>query len=447
MSVRVPLPALARDVYAFAVLNTISFAIVQGVPLILFLKSQGISATLLGVATALPPLMLALQLPFAHRIFRLGYKRMAVEGWTGRTSVVIGIAIVAMASPWLGPAWTLGLILPLLALYAALRGVAVAAFLPWWRGIVQPEVRGRFLAGESMSNSVASIIALTSVTAFLSVWHGPTAYALLFLMSFLAGAGGLIFLRRIPDAPTEIEPDNPTKVPWSDISSHRPFIGLIGFFALFNIAMAGASVCWITLLRDHFAANDAQMSSMPAMGAVAMGLTLLLVARMLDKVGSRPVIAVGVALWSVHLVLWGALAGGLIPFGYPALIAIQLLSGTGAALVTTASTRLLMEVVPGQGRTHFFAVYGCTQALALGILPACWGVAIDMSHNWHSALGSIALNSWSVIYPTLAVIMAISLIPLAAVPEPKAMSTRDFLTELLVNTPSRALARLIGRDR
>ncbi|MEK7414060.1 MAG: MFS transporter [Planctomycetota bacterium] len=335
----------------------------------------------------------------------------------------------------------------MLALYAALRGVAVAAFLPWWRGIVQAEVRGRFLAGESLSNSAAAIIAFSGVTAYLSIWHGPTAYAILFLLSFFAGIGGLYYLRKIPDAPAEVEPDNPTQVPWRAILSHRPFVGLLGFFALFNIAMAGASVCWVTLLRDHFTATDVQMSSLPAMGAVAMGLTLLLVARMLDKVGSRPVIAVGVGLWSLHLMTWGALAGGLLPFGYPTLILIQALSGTGAALVAAASTRLLMATVPGQGRTHFFAVYGFTQALALGLLPACWGIAIDMSHRWTSAIGPIALNSWSVIYPILAVIMAASLVPLATVPEPKAMSTRDFLTELLVNTPGRALTRLTGRDR
>jgi MFS family permease len=444
MSASQRLPAGVAPVYAFQCLNALSWTVVQGVPLMLFLKSQGAPATVLGMATALVPLMQVLQLWGASRVARLGPRRVVIEGWSGRTVVIAVIAGIALAAPWLGPLATLVATMLALAAYTVLRGLATAGFLPWWQRLVPEAVRGRFLATEALVMHGTVMLSLLLCSLFLAHWQGTTAYAVLFAWAFATALGGLWALRRIPDVPAEPEAANPTSIPWRELLRHRPFRLLLTFSVLFNTAAAGAATCWVPLMRDRFAASDAIISLLPAASSLATVLALPLVARILDRVGSRPVMFTGVGILVGHLLLWGALAAGAIPYGIPSLAIIELTAGTSFALVNIASTRLLMQVVPGQGRTHFFAMHGVIAfGVILGTLPTCWGLAIDLLHSLDRPIAGLSLNAWSLIYPLLALIALASLLALTRVPEPRALTTRDFLAELFVRTPGRALARLL----
>ena len=68
------MPSGIGNAYAFQVFNTVSFSIVLGAPMLLYLKGLGASGTILGVAAALPPLLNILQMPAARFVETIGYR-------------------------------------------------------------------------------------------------------------------------------------------------------------------------------------------------------------------------------------------------------------------------------------------------------------------------------------------------------------------------------------
>lgn len=97
-----------------------------------------------------------------------------------------------------------------------------------------------------------------------------------------------------------------------------------------------------------------------------------------------------------------------------------------------------MAVVPGQGRSHFFALHSVAFALGQGIAPVLWGASLDLTQGW----SGFGLNAHAALYILAAALLAVGAVMAGRLHEPRALSTADFLRELLVRTPGRALARL-----
>ncbi|MEZ5327514.1 MAG: hypothetical protein R3F19_20885 [Verrucomicrobiales bacterium] len=68
-------PAGTRNAYGFAAFNALSFQMVLGSPMILYAKSLGASATVLGLIAGMLPLLVALQIPAAGYVDKAGYKK------------------------------------------------------------------------------------------------------------------------------------------------------------------------------------------------------------------------------------------------------------------------------------------------------------------------------------------------------------------------------------
>src|SRR5213083_1943150 len=67
--------------YFFAVFNAFSFQIVLNSPMVLYARSLGASATVLGIIAGMWPLLVIFQIPAANHIARVGFKRFVYAGW------------------------------------------------------------------------------------------------------------------------------------------------------------------------------------------------------------------------------------------------------------------------------------------------------------------------------------------------------------------------------
>ncbi|MCX6967343.1 MAG: hypothetical protein NTZ46_06090, partial [Verrucomicrobia bacterium] len=129
----------------FSFYNAISFQIFLGPPLILYAKSLGASATMLGVLASLTPLLTVFQIPAAHHIHRFGYRRFVLAGWATRNLCVFAVVAIPLLT-FLGNGWKLALLLLLQFIFNLLRGIASGAWLPWLTEILPEEIRARFLS-------------------------------------------------------------------------------------------------------------------------------------------------------------------------------------------------------------------------------------------------------------------------------------------------------------
>jgi MFS family permease len=439
------MPHGVGNAYAFQVFNTTSFFIAIGTPMVLCFKHWQVSTTVLGIVVAMPPLLNILQIPAADWVERTGYRKFMLTGWTLRTLLILGMAFVAILPEKIDRTTRIALMLFLLFLYNASRGISTCAFLPWITQWIPEGLRGRYLSGDQMSTALA-VLGTTAVTAwFFRDVTGRVAFATMFGGSFVAGMVSLIFLRKIPDVPVPQSPTGRGRVPWKQIVFHPPFFRLLMYNIVFQVAMAGAGLFWVPMLRDRYAFEDWQFLGMMAIWGAAVAATLWMFRALADRVGSRPLLAVSGGVFVAHLIGWCSIAADVLPPTLWVIVLVQTTAGLGGALFNLANTRLAMGTVPPTGRSHFFAVFTVVNNLVLGVLPVAWGLLVDDLAGWQRRWSLWEWNQYSVGYAAVIAVLVASQIFRARLTEERAMSTDVFLNELLVKTPSRAISRLIAR--
>jgi hypothetical protein len=60
--------------------------------MILYAKSLGASATVLGLIAGMMPLLVVFQIPAASHVNRVGYRRFVLAGWSTRVLFIFFIA-------------------------------------------------------------------------------------------------------------------------------------------------------------------------------------------------------------------------------------------------------------------------------------------------------------------------------------------------------------------
>src|SRR4051794_30302122 len=115
-------PKGLHNAFLFAAFNPLSFQIVLGSPMILYAKSLGASATIIGIIAGMMPLLVIFQIPAASHINRIGYRRFVLAGWSTRVVFIFGMAFVPLTAGFLDARNRLALLLGLLFCFNLVRG-------------------------------------------------------------------------------------------------------------------------------------------------------------------------------------------------------------------------------------------------------------------------------------------------------------------------------------
>jgi hypothetical protein len=440
------MPPDIHNVYIYEVFNTASWSVVLGSPMLLYFQHLNASATILAIAACLAPVLNILQIPAAHFVEKVGYRRFVLSGWTTRSIVVVGMTLVAFLPDSVDRATRIVLMLSLS--YNTLRGISVCGFLPWFTHIVPESRRGEFLAKDQLAGAFAAIACL-----FISAWllhlHDSYSFGIVFMISAASAFTSLTFLRRVPDVPVEKIVSNPAPIPWREMLFYPPFFKYVRYNVIVSMALGASGVFWVRFFRifPALSVSESGVLFVACFNTIVLALGLTLVAPLIDRAGNKPALTASGILLVCHFTGWACVAAGIVPFNY-LVLSIQLFtSGMGGALWNLANVRTVMGIVPHLGRPHFLALYSVASNLTVGLVPLLWGPVMDFLDRWHVAWGYWQWNSYSLFYCVLAFTMGISLFMLRSVVEPITMTWDVFMTELLVKTPSRAVSRLIGRLR
>src|SRR5207249_1394933 len=110
--------------------------------------------------------------------------------------------------------------------------------------------------------------------------------------------------------------------------------------------------------------------------------------RVLDRIGSRPILRTSLVVFAVVLGGWAALAGEIIAPSVWLIAALHLLTGYAGANFNLANVRITMATMPPMGRSHFFAFFTVIASLGLGVSPLVWGILLDALASTNTALGA-----------------------------------------------------------
>src|SRR6476619_5307582 len=116
-------PPGLHNAFLFSTFNALSYQLVLSSPMVLYAKTLGASATVLGIIAGMMPLLVIFQIPAASYIPRLGFKRFVYAGWGTRVLFIFVMALVPVTVVFLKGETRLALMLMLLFCFNLSRGI------------------------------------------------------------------------------------------------------------------------------------------------------------------------------------------------------------------------------------------------------------------------------------------------------------------------------------
>ncbi len=438
-----PYPPGLYDAWRFAAFNGLSFQIVIGSPMILYARTLHASATVIGIIVGMLPLLVIFQIPAAHYIERVGYKRFVLGGWGTRTLFTFGMALVPLTSGFLDQSTRLVLILTGLFGFNLVRGIASCAWLPWIASLVPEHFRGRYVSRDAAMANLGSFLTVIVSALCLGETPQPWQYTVIFTFSAAMGLVSLVFLRRVPDvAITEKERHSNLPVPWLAMLRHPPFQKLLHLVIVWAVAYGGLTAFTVAFLKSETALPAGRILFVTSVAFLGGLSSLWLLGQRQDHLGSKPVLIFALGGWLLIILAWIAMAGGVLAPRLATILVLQFLMGLFNALVAIAFNRLAMTVIPPMGRNHFFALYSVASNVTLGLAPVAWGLLIDYVGGWRGQALGLNWNQFTIFYALALAVFGLGLVLAGKLHEPKAGSLEALLTEFLVATPQRLWSRL-----
>ena len=439
-------PPGLHNAFLFSTFNALSYQIVLNSPMILYAKTLGASATVLGIIAGMMPLLVIFQIPAANYIPRLGYKRFVYAGWGTRVLFIFAMALVPLTGFFLDEKNRLGLILMLLFCFNLSRGISSCAWLPWITVLVPSGLRGKYLARDAGVQNSGSFVTFLVAAACLTGQSRPWQFCVLFAFSAVMGAVSLTFLKRIPDAQMPEESrTSKTRVPWLEMARHPPFAKLLLMLFGWSVAYGGMAAFTVDFLRTTAGLAEGRILLITSVAYLGGLSSLWFLGSRLDRLGSKPVLTFAFAAWFAVLAGWFSLAGGAWPMQLWLLLTLQFLMGLLAALVQMSNTRLAMAVIPVMGRTHFFAIYSVVNNVTLGLAPVAWGLLIDAIGARSPVWLGLSWNRFSVFFAAASLAHLLTLVLAQRLHEPEAASMEELLREILIQSPQRFWLRFWPR--
>jgi MFS family permease len=431
-------PPGLHHAYLFSTFNAFSYQVVLNSPMVLYARSLGATATVLGIIAGMMPLLVIFQIPAASYIPRLGFKRFVFAGWGTRVMFIFAMALVPLTSFFLKPETRLALMLLLLFCFNLSRGISSCAWLPWITALVPDGLRGKYLARDAAVQNLASFLTFLIAAGCLAGESHFWQFTILFAFSAVMGAISLSFLKRIPDVPVDpgVSGSN-SRVPWLEMIRYRPFNRLLRALVGYSIAYGGMTAFTVAFLKAQTGMSEARILLVTSIAFLGGLCSLGFLGSRLDRLGSKPVLTFCFAAWLVVLGGWMALSGGGLAVNSVVVFGLQFLMGLLAALIQMANTRLAMAIIPVMGRNHFFAIYSVVGNVTLGIAPIAWGLLIDAVGVHAPVWLGIAWNHYTVFFAAAGFAFLVTLILARGLEEPKAASMEELLREILIQSPLR----------
>jgi hypothetical protein len=440
-------PSGTNYIYWFAVFNALSFHLILSSPMVLYAKTLGASATVLGIIAGMMPLLVIFQIPAAKHLSRTTYKRFVLAGWGIRVLFIFAISLIPLTSGFLDPTTQLSLLLMLLFGFNLARGISSCAWLPWITSLIPAPIRGRYLLRDAGWQNVAGFTVFLLAAAWLGTKPQPWEFAALFAFSATMGAISLRFLKLIPEPVTpEQSRVSRTPVPWMEIAAYPPFRKLLWFNIGWPVALGGLSPFIVAFLKAETTLTSGEIMFVSSISFIGGLSSLWFLGPRLDRLGSKPVLLFSLLVWVLIMGGWIVLAADVIAPTLAFIAGLQFLMGLVSALLHMANTRLAMAVIPQMGRNHFFALYSVLGSLTLGLSPILWGLFLDgtafVQGNWNG----FEVNRFSLFFMAVTIAFIMNIVLCRRLEEPEAASLEELLRDILQQSPLRIWLRFWPRS-
>lgn len=165
---------------------------------VLFLNALGLDKARIGVLLSVVPFCGVIAVLIAPLVTRWGYKRTALIFWGTRhlfmALMLLTPIVVQRYGLGTAYAWAACLVLA----FGLFRATAETAFNPWIQEVIPNAIRGKFSAVNSISYTLAQMVAIALASRYIEGGSGATRYMLIIGVASLLGASSVLCYALVP---------------------------------------------------------------------------------------------------------------------------------------------------------------------------------------------------------------------------------------------------------
>ncbi|MEX2450358.1 MAG: MFS transporter [Rhodospirillales bacterium] len=415
-----------------------------------FALSLGASNFYIGLIAAVPHFANIVQIGGVYLIER--YRKRRVLSLIGGALSRIMLLIILAAAFIPDPKTAMAVLLVGLAARYGFGAMFACCWNAWIRDLVPDERRGAYMGKRLFYMSMFAIPIGLAVAFMIDLWGkfalGPIqyAYAVLFLLAFLAGSYGVYTLTKVPE-PRMPDDGNgfSLKVLLTRPFAENNYRRLMVFLAAWHFAINLATPFFAVHMLKRLGLELSLVIVFVTLSQIANILVLRQWGAIVDRFANKTVLGVCGPLYIICIFLWTFTT---FPekhaFTIPLLVGLHIVMGVATAGVNIASTNIAFKLAPAGEATAFLATNSLVSAAAAGIAPIIGGAFADILADyklslileWESparvfVLQTLKFEHWDFFFVFAALIGLYSMHRLGLVREEGEVAERVVLTEIL----------------
>lgn len=374
----IPAPVVDRAIrltYAQMMSGAVFGASTGGMFLIGFALALGADNRLLGLLSSAPMFFVVAQMLSAWAIERgASCKRVTVLAAFTMPLCWLLISAIPLGARFMTGKQPLFVLIAVTVLATIAGQFAGNARASWIGELIPAERRGRFFGMCALFAGIVGAVFAVGEGRFLDFVRdqGLFAFAALFLFGSFFGLISASLNLPQPDVFLQRGESRSAIIAVRDVFGNRPLVILIATQAVMNLGVICAPFVPAYSLRD-VGMSFFGLGCLNAVFIATMLAASPFLGRLIDRIGSRPVLIAGLLLAAPLGLIWVFIPPGRADLAYRLLPFTNAISGVAHAAINVAISTMIYKITTSRGRSIQLAVYGICVTLAAAPMPMFGG--------------------------------------------------------------------------
>jgi MFS family permease len=426
-----------RHALQFAFFNALNWQVAIGIPTVLFMQHLGADSFEVGLVFAWTFLLTPAQVLATSFLPRLGFKKLALTGWSARGWCLLVPVVLAILAPDKPGQRLIFTMIAAMFLYSLTRAIGAAALTTWLYQLIPASIRGRYWSTDQMLAALAGVGILGVCAALFALLPPSWAFTVQYLIAVFGAWKAYRLLNILPDV------DRPKVIGLERVLKETPRLmftpSLFRTYLWLSVALF-ASITPIAPFTAYYLKTTAGLTAASIMVYTILTYFGVISANWfmrsrMDRIGAKPFFRFAYLSYALISLGWLVFlgTGGKWVLLLPAFFLLQ---GIAAGCWTSANLNYLAKILPEQDRALPVSIHAALVTFLGGCTPVIWGLILKGSTG-------IDVHGFEVFF---AVLLLSTLVLLGLLPQlhEKAGAVEPLLQGAWLLRPFRAMANLIN---
>lgn len=427
-------------------LNTGFFLLTfSGSVFILFLNELNLNTAQIGLLLSLIPFV-GIVAPFIGPwVARFGYKRTFITFWGIRNFVFALMLLTPLVLAQFGQAQVFYWVAGIIFVFALCRAIAETGGYPWRKAAVPDTIRGKFIAINSMSTTVAGILVTVIASYVIEIGTGLSRFMILMTVGITLGLISVWVYSHVPDGTqrqtgaANVSHTQGMKQSLKD-RNFVLFLVTLGLVVVGSTAVISFVPLYMTDIIGLSEGNVVLLSVGTYLGALISSYWWGWIA---DRYGSQPIMQFSIILILLLPIGWMLMPRSSV-FSLPVALVIAFVAGVATLAWQISWVRYLFNIaIPSENASPYTAVYYAWFGFISGLGPLLIGQMLRLLTDFEASLWFFQMNSYTPIFILSLILLTASLFTMSRLSNTDATPFRRLAGMFWRGNPIRALESLV----